>query len=121
MTEFSDYLKAVRFKTGIKNDRQLALRLGLSMAAIYNITRANTIPSDEICLRIAALAGDDPEKVLLLAQKSRAPEAAKKHWESIMRKVAASCAFFLVLSSAQVNSQLFDIIYQKGRRRLLTH
>ena len=87
MTEFARYIEGLKAKIGIKSDRELAIKIGLSATAIYNITRASAIPTDDICLKIAKIAGDDPEKVLLLAHRSKASDAAKPYWDKILKAV----------------------------------
>ncbi len=103
MSDLVKYLVGVKAKTGIKSDNELARRLKITSAGINTIMRGRVVPSDKTCLRIAELAGDDPEMVLLLANKSRAPEQSKPYWDSILRKVAAASLvilFILVVAPA---------------------
>ena len=103
MNDMVRYLEGVKAKLGIKSDRALGVKIGMSSPAITSIMQGVTLPSDENCLKLAKLAGDDPEKVLLLANKSRAPENSKPYWDSILRKVAASSLvilFVLVVAPA---------------------
>lgn len=99
MTDFSKYLEGVKAKIGIKSDRELAFALGVTAGSIYNVTKGTGIPTDDICLKIAEIAGDDPEKVLLIAHKSKASEKSRPYWDSLLKKVAnMSLILFLALA-----------------------
>ncbi len=87
MAEFAKYLDGIKAKLGIKSDRQLSFKIGISPAYLANI-RIGQIPDDDIVLKIAEIAGDDPEKVLLLAHKSKASEKSRPYWDSLLKKVA---------------------------------
>ncbi|MBI4847544.1 MAG: helix-turn-helix domain-containing protein [Nitrospirae bacterium] len=96
MTEFATYVEGIKVKLGIKSDRELALKLGIAPPSLCNIVNGHGIPSDDTCLKIAALAGDDPEQVLLLAHKSKASEKSKPYWDSLLKKVAAMSLLFAI-------------------------
>lgn len=98
MTEFTVYLKGIKAKLGIKSDRELAFKIGVSPAYISNM-KLGQIPDDDVCLKIAEIAGDDPGKVLLLAHKSKASEKSKPYWESLFKKVVNVAFIFITLLS----------------------
>jgi hypothetical protein len=99
MTEFAKYLEGVKIKLGIKSDRELGLRIGITQPSICSIMKGLTIPTDDKCLKIAEIAGDDPEKVLLLAHKSKASEKSRPYWDSLLKKVVnMSLIIFLTLA-----------------------
>ncbi len=103
MTDFAVYLMGVKAKLGIKTNTQLAEKVGIAQTYVTRIVKGGYIPSDEVCLRIAELSGDDPEKVLLLAHRVKASPKSRPHWESIFKKVAASSLvilFILVVAPA---------------------
>lgn len=87
MTEFAKYLEGVKIKLGIKSDRQLAFMIGLTQPSMCSIMSGKTIPTDDIVLKIAEIAGDDPEKILLLAHKNKASEKSRPYWDSLLKKV----------------------------------
>lgn len=97
MTPIAKYLKEIIEKNGIKSERQLAIQLKLSSGSIYNVLSGSNVPTDEVCKRIAALSGDPIEKVLLLAQVSKAPETSRHAWERILKATAKAGVFTLTL------------------------
>jgi transcriptional regulator with XRE-family HTH domain len=102
MTDIIKYLEGVKVKLGISSDRALAHKIGITQSAISNIMAGASIPSDETCIKIAELAGDDPALVILMAHKSKASEATKKHWAKIFKTVTAAALGFLVMISLAV-------------------
>jgi transcriptional regulator with XRE-family HTH domain len=89
MNDFGKYLEEVRTKTGIKNDRQLAMRIGVSPAYI-NYIKHGRIPEDDVCIKLAELANDKPESILLMAHKLKATEKSKPYWEHMFKTLAAA-------------------------------
>ncbi len=90
------YIADLQEKTGLK-DAEIAEKLGIKPSSMNHIKYGMTVPKDETCRRLAELAGDPPEKVLLLAAESRAPEALKPVWHNIIKKMAKSGLFTLML------------------------
>lgn len=98
MNYFSNYLKTVLDRTGIKNERQLALRLGITQGFISQIKKGENTPSDELCIKLAKLAGDNPDRILLLSHKNKASEEAKPYWDKIIKTLAtATLAIYITL------------------------
>lgn len=104
MTEMAKYLTEVKAKLGIKSDSQLALKIGISQTMVSHIMLGYTAPGDDVCVKIAKIAGDSPEYVMLLAHKSKATEATRPYWDHIFKlfeviskkpALAASLALFL--------------------------
>ncbi len=87
MTDFAKYIESVKLRQGMKSDRELALKLGVSTTAMYNVTKGSGIPSDEVCVRVAELVGDDPIKVLLLAHACKASEKSRPYWDEVIKTV----------------------------------
>ncbi len=100
MTEIARYLEGVKAKLDIKSDTQLAIRLGVSQAAVQKWMKTGAVPDDDMCLKIAEIAADDPAMVILLAHKSRASEATKKHWARIFKTVTAATFSLLLVAAA---------------------
>jgi len=69
----------------------------LNAGSVYNVTKGVGAPSDDLCIRIAELVGDDPGKVILLAHKSKASEKARPHWDKILKAVASAVPVLLVI------------------------
>lgn len=103
MRPIEKYLDEVKEKAGFKTDKELAERLGVKPSAICQIKSGNNTPSEEHCKKLAALAGDPYEKVLLLAQVSKAHEGSRLAWERILKYAAKgglALAVTLVLAGA---------------------
>ena len=95
MNDLVRYLEGAKAKVGIKTNNEMARRIGLTSPGFFAIMQGRVVPSDDTCIKIAEVAGDDAERVLLLARKARAPESSKPYWDSILRKVAASSLVIL--------------------------
>lgn len=122
MTEIARYLEGVKAKLDIKSDTQLAIRLGVSQAAVQKWMKTGAVPDDDMCLKIAEIAADDPAMVILLAHKSRASEATKKHWARIFKTVTAATFSLLLVAAAalpavaaQAENLTANIHYQTRR------
>ncbi len=96
MTEFSKYLEDVKIKLKIKSDAELAIRIGKTQSYMSQVMRGMTMPTDDVCLKIAEIAGDDPEKVLLLAHKSKASEKSRPYWDSLLKKAVNASLIILI-------------------------
>ncbi len=101
MTEIVAYLQNVKIRLGIKSDRQLAMKSEITQAAICSIMGGGSVPTDETCIRIALLAGDDPAYVIALARKSKASEASRPYWDRILKVLATAAVLgFFALNTA---------------------
>jgi|SRR3989344_2755004 len=99
MKTIAEILDYVKEKTGIKNDYNLSLKIGLSAMAIFEFRNNKSIPSDETCIKLAGLTGEDPKKIILIAHAARAksPEA-KKAWNGILKKAIGIGIIVLLLT-----------------------
>lgn len=97
MRPIEAYVTDVMKKKGIKSFNQLSQELRVSHNAVFNIMSKGGTPSDELCKKLADLAGDPVEKVLILAAESRAPESTKNAWERILKAAAQAGVFTLGL------------------------
>ncbi len=100
-SDFVVYLEGVKAKMGFKNDRALAVAVGMNASALCNVMKGLGVPSDDACVRIAQVAGDAPARVLLLAHRTRSRGDAKAAWDKLYRalaNVALAAAFALGLS-----------------------
>lgn len=91
------YISEVMKKKGLRSFSQLSQKLEMNHNAIFNIMSKGGTPSDELCKRLADLAGEPVEKVLLLAAESRAPESTRNAWERILKAAAQAGVFTLGL------------------------
>lgn len=82
---FVNYLKGVKTKLKITSDRQLAVKLGVTQSYVSQIMSGGQIPNDDICVRIAELAGDDPIHVLLIAHIDRSSIVSRLYWEHLFK------------------------------------
>ena len=87
METVGEYLARVQGQLGIPNSQELAERLSLPVETIEGILRNEIIPEDNICLKIAYLAGDDPVFILAMAHFSSGSVLTKPYWEKILFKL----------------------------------
>src|SRR5689334_12552099 len=80
MSEISAYLEAIKERYDLASDYALAKRLGIAQPDANLIRRGLKIPKPEICIKIAKLLDKNPVELLLIAQKDKAPTAAKQYW-----------------------------------------
>ncbi len=99
MTEFSKYLGGVKAKLAIKNDYQLSIKSGIAYSTIQSWMKAGKVPEDDVCIKIANLAGDDPARVILLAHKAKASDVSKPYWNKIFKTCAATILVFVLCIS----------------------
>lgn len=97
-------LDHVKEKAGIKNDYNLSLKMGLTPEAIRQFRNNKSIPSDETCIKLANLAGEDAEKIILIAHAARAEsKEATKIWNGILKKAIGFSLIILLLSPTVTN------------------
>ncbi len=94
-----EMLDMAKKKNGIRSDRELARRLGLT--AVHHYRTKHVIPDDATALKLAELAGLPPEEVLLTChvlrlRQTKGGEAPARVFLDMLRKIAAG----IVLSAA---------------------
>lgn len=87
MSEISAYLEAVKERYDLGSDYALAEKLGIAQPDANLIRRGLKIPKPEICIKIAKLLDKNPVELLLIAQKAKAPSAAKQYWSLALTAV----------------------------------
>jgi len=107
MNEIVDYLKGVKVKLNIKSDRQFAKTLGITQAYICDIMNGLRTPSEDICLKAAKLAGDDPERILLKVHTIKASESTRPYWDSLLKKVVNMS--LIILFALAFSSEILHI------------
>jgi len=80
MSEISKYLEAVKQRFDLSSDYAVAKKLGIAQPEANLIRRGLKIPKPELCIKIAKLLDKNPVELLLIAQKDKAPSAAKEYW-----------------------------------------
>jgi hypothetical protein len=80
MSEISKYLEAVKQRFDLRSDYAVAKKLGIAQPEANLIRRGLKIPKPELCIKIAELLDKNPVELLLIAQKDKAPSAAKEYW-----------------------------------------
>lgn len=98
MRPIEKYLDEVKNKAGIKTDCELSKKLGIKQPSLVKIRNGENTPSEETCKRLSEIAKDPYEKVLLLAQVSKASETSKNAWEHILKAASKAGLFTLLLT-----------------------
>jgi hypothetical protein len=80
MSDISTYLEAIKERFDLSSDYTLAKKLGIAQPEANLMRRGLKIPKPEICIKIAKLLDKNPVELLLIAQKDKAPSAAKEYW-----------------------------------------
>lgn len=80
MSEISSYLEAIKERFDLSSDYALADKLGIAQPEANLMRRGLKIPKPELCIRMAKLLNKNPVELLLIAQKDKAPSAAKEYW-----------------------------------------
>lgn len=87
METVGKYLAGVQKRLCISNSKELAERLLISVDMVEDILGNEMVPEDELCLRIAYLAGDDPVLILAMAHYASGNVFTKPYWEKILFKL----------------------------------
>lgn len=105
MRPIEKYIRELMEKKGFKSYRQLSLALGMGPNEIFHIMSKGVTPSDDLCKKLAELSADPAEKVLLLAQISKAPEATRPAWERIFQAMAFTAVVAVMITAAPSPAQ----------------
>ncbi len=80
MSDIAGYFEAVKERYHLSSDYTLAKKLGIAQPEANLMRRGLKIPKPELCIKIAKLLDKNPVELLLIAQKDKAPTAAKEYW-----------------------------------------
>ncbi len=80
MFEIAHYVEEVKRRYRLPSDYALAAKLGIAQPEANLMRRGRKVPKPEVCIRIAKLLDRNPVELLLVAQKDKAPPAAKEYW-----------------------------------------
>jgi plasmid maintenance system antidote protein VapI len=133
MNTTTEFIDAVKAKTGAASDYKLASILDVTRGGISSYRTGRTCLDDETCIKVASLLDIDPAIVLtaIYAERSK-NEATKAVWKSLFEKlggVAAALTLGIMLNvpnpaqaSNDATGKILDnsvrtIHYTKSRRR----
>src|SRR5574341_1739254 len=88
MSEIATYLEAIKERFDLSSDYALAAKLGIAQPEANLMRRGLKIPKPELCIRMAKLLDKNPVELLLIAQKDKAPSAAREYWTLALTAVA---------------------------------
>lgn len=116
-TEFATYLDGVKAKKGIKNDTQLAIKLGIPQPTIQTWKTTERVPSDEACIKIAELAG---EIMILMERFVEVIRIMRGEAERVQAKYDARITRRKAKSDMQFKKTALDAyaLYLKRRRAI---
>lgn len=80
MSEIAKYLELIKDRFNLSSDYALAERLEIAQPEANLMRRGLKIPKPELCIQMAKLLDKNPVELLLIAQKDKAPTAAKEYW-----------------------------------------
>lgn len=80
MSEIATYFEAIKERFDLSSDYALADKLGIAQPEANLMRRGLKIPKPELCIEMAKLLDKNPVELLLIAQKDKAPSAAKEYW-----------------------------------------
>jgi hypothetical protein len=80
MSEISTYIETIKERFDLSSDYALAEKLGIAQPDANLMRRGLKIPKPELCIKMAKLLNKNPVELLLVAQKDKAPSAAKEYW-----------------------------------------
>lgn len=125
MTTTTQYLDAVKSRTGAASDYALAPIIGVTRAQISIYRKGSSFLGDETALKVAKILEIDSGIVLAAVHAERAKgDGEKAAWKAIFEKLgglAASVVVGISLSSPaplQAAEKVVDVYYVKSRRRL---
>lgn len=125
MNTSTQYIDAVKSKTGAASDYQLAKILGITQQAVSSLRVKRTFIGDETAIKVAELLEIDPGIVIAAVHAERAKsEAERNAWRSMFEKLGGVAAGLVIglsavsPSPAQAVEQANSVYYVKSRRRL---
>lgn len=91
MATILEYLDAARDQAHAKSDRHLSELAGFSAQWAHFIRQGKMLPSDDGMIRLAELAGRDPERALLDLNLARASSSrVSEHYSRIIQRLGVA-------------------------------
>lgn len=97
MKTIREYFQQAIEKAGSGN--KLAAALKTTGGNITRVMIGAGFPGDETVIRLADYLGENREKLLLINQTERAPEAARASWEKVFKKFAGAAMLLFCAGS----------------------
>lgn len=123
MRNLDFYLDNAKARNGISSDRKLSEALGITSSNVSQFRTKRTWPADSTMVRLAYMAGADPEIALLELNIWRAHGAELPFYQRLLKAAtAASAAVMLILSTpvlagtnpeTSVSNQYMTVYYGK--------
>jgi transcriptional regulator with XRE-family HTH domain len=93
------YIDAAKARSGIKSERKLSEFLGLKFVAISSYRTGRAFPSDDTMVKLAKMAGVNPDIALLELSVWRNEGPARKAYASILHRLAHAMVIICAISS----------------------
>lgn len=105
MLDVQELLEAALERQKLPSYRQLSLRLGLSAGSVHHFQKHGIIPSEDTAIRLAEMAGRDPQMVVIELRELKAESApARAIWSQVKRSLKQSAAALPLLAYIAVTA-----------------
>jgi len=99
-SELVALIDQARARNGLSSDRRLDMLFGFSGSGVNQWRRGKAWPSDEAAVKLAELAGVDPEALVLRIHQAAAAERGEQRaaafWRALAEKVSKTAAALLI-------------------------
>jgi len=92
MRSIDDYIDTAKQRAGLTSDRKLDLALGHTGQSVSHWRTKRAWPTDEKMVKLAELAGVDPEEALLDLSVWRTEGEARAVYERLARRISGTAA-----------------------------
>lgn len=94
--KIAELLDAVKAKTGVKSDGELARTLGVTKQAVSKYYNDERAPDEFVCLRIAEILGKPLDTVIATVKAaSEKDDTRREAWENYMKRLGGLAASFV--------------------------
>lgn len=126
MKQIFMYLDEAQDTGIVKNDADLAKRLGISRASVSEWRSGKSTPNDDQAVRLAKLIGKDAGELLAEcgAARAKSPET-RRAWERIAARMAGygitACVLIMTVGNSQEakTAKARDLLFSELRRRFV--
>jgi hypothetical protein len=118
METITEYLDEAKRRSGCKSDRKFCALLGMSPTWLLH-TRRGTLPTDETMLKIADIAGVDPQKALLDLNIWRSQGKTKALYQTMRKTLERAAVLCAVLAAIQVTPALAKVSNHESAQCIL--
>lgn len=93
MLDVQELLEAALEGQNLPSYRQLSMRLGLSAGSVHQFQKHGVFPSEDTAIRLAEMAGRDPQMVVIELRELKAESApARAIWAQVRRTLKQTAA-----------------------------